>query len=174
VLLDNIAYSKFKLNENETMSSELLSGNLKLRDSLKLSSGIFINKIHLSEYFAFQMIIKSIRYSKEALALARGTKVSRYSCSIKQLSIIEPRTPLYNKEYIQINERLQKEERSMERNLVSNMKQIKLKIKTLFRGQNRNLVYAIGLLNNSRTFYLYHKTKKTKTESFVQATTAES
>jgi hypothetical protein len=63
------------------------------------------------------------------------------------LSIIEPRTPLfYNREYIQINERLQKEERSMERNsrIEYETDQIKDQNSSL-EVQNRNLVYAIGL-----------------------------
>jgi hypothetical protein len=54
VLLDNIAYPNLSLTKQD--GPELFYQAPKLRDSLKLSSGIFINKIHLSEYFAFQMI----------------------------------------------------------------------------------------------------------------------
>ena len=46
MLLDNLAYSRFKLKESEELPA-LFYQSLKLRDSLKLNSGIFINKIHL-------------------------------------------------------------------------------------------------------------------------------
>ena len=171
VLLDNIAYSKFKLNETDN-GPELFYQALKLRDSLKLSSGIFINKIHLSEYFAFQNdTIKSIRYSKEALALARGTKVSRdILVALKQLSIIEPKNAsFYNKEYIQINEKLQQAERSMGEKfsrIEYETDQIKDQNSSL-EVQNRNLVYAIGLLTILGLSIYIIKTKKTKNREFL-------
>jgi signal transduction histidine kinase len=65
------------------------------------------------------------------------------------LSIIEPKNAsFYNKEYIQINERLQKEERSMGEKfsrIEYETDQIKDQNSSL-EVQNRNLVYAIGLL----------------------------
>ncbi|MFM2368196.1 MAG: hypothetical protein RL619_496, partial [Bacteroidota bacterium] len=115
LLLDNLAYSKFKLNETEELPG-LFYQSLKLRDSLKLSTGIFVNKIHLSEYFASKKdTVKALQYSKEALLLARNTKNSRdILVALKQLAVIEPeKASAYTKEYIRINEKLQKEERKM-------------------------------------------------------------
>ena len=115
VLSDNLAYSKFKINETDGLP-ELFYQSLKLRESLKLTSGIFINKIHLSEYFASKNdTINAIRFSKQALLLARKTSVSRdILVALKQLAVIEPKyESVYTKEYIHINENLQKEERKM-------------------------------------------------------------
>ena len=115
VLSDNLAYSKFKINETDGLP-ELFYQSLKLRESLKLTSGIFVSKIHLSEYFASKNdTINAIRFSKQALLLARKTSVSRdILVALKQLAVIEPKyESVYTKEYIHINENLQKEERKM-------------------------------------------------------------
>jgi hypothetical protein len=55
LLLDNLAYAKFKLNETDEF--QIILSILKLKDSLNLISGILVNKIHLSEYFASKMIL---------------------------------------------------------------------------------------------------------------------
>ena len=115
MLSDNLAYSKFKINETDGLP-ELFYQSLKLRESLKLTSGIFVSKIHLSEYFASKNdTINAIRFSKQALLLARKTSVSRdILVALKQLAVIEPKyESVYTKEYIHINENLQKEERKM-------------------------------------------------------------
>jgi tetratricopeptide (TPR) repeat protein len=67
MLLDNLAYSKFKLNEKVGVL-DLFYQSLKMRDSLGLTSGIIINKIHLSEYYAYKKdTIEAVKYCKEAL-----------------------------------------------------------------------------------------------------------
>jgi signal transduction histidine kinase len=150
MLLDNLAYSKFKMKETDGLP-ELFYQSLKLRDSLQLSSGIFINKIHLSEYFAANNdTIKALRYSKEALLLSRNTNISRdILVALKQLALIEPKNAtIYNKEYIHINEELQKEERSM------GEKFSRIEYETdVIKGensdltiQNRNLVYTFSFI----------------------------
>ena len=171
VLLDNIAYSKFKLNETEKLP-ELFYQALELRDSLKLSSGIFINKIHLSEYFAQQRdTVESIRYSKEALSLARGTKISRdILVALRQLSIIEPqKAAFYNKEYIRINEQLQKEERKMGdkfSRIEYETDQIKDQNSSL-ELQNKNLAYALSFLTIVGLSIYIIKTQKTKNRELL-------
>jgi signal transduction histidine kinase len=115
LLLDNLAYSEFKLKETENLP-KLFYQSLKLRDSLQLTSGIFVNKIHLAEYFASKKdTAKALQYCKEALLLARSTNISRdILVALKQLAIIEPKNAaVYTEEYIRINENLQKEERKV-------------------------------------------------------------
>ncbi|MBA4316897.1 MAG: sensor histidine kinase, partial [Flavobacterium sp.] len=51
MLLDNLGYSRYKINENKDLP-ELFYESLRLRDSLQLTTGIITTKIHLSEYFA--------------------------------------------------------------------------------------------------------------------------
>lgn len=115
MLLDNLAYAKFKLKETDEVP-ELFYRSLKIRDSLHLTSGLIINKTHLSEYFYSKNdTTKAIQYAKQALNLSRSTKQLRSILeSLKQISIVDPKNAsAYSKEYIQINDRLQKAERKM-------------------------------------------------------------
>lgn len=166
MLLDNLGYSKFKLIEVDSLP-DLFYESLKLNQSLNIKSGIFVNKIHLSEYFAFQNdSIKSLRYSKEALALARGTKVSRdILVALKQLSIIEPtKASIYSKEYITINEQLQKEERSMGEKF-SRIEYETDKIKdqnSILEDQNRNLIYIFSVIGILGLFTYVIKAQQSK------------
>lgn len=148
LLLDNLAYSKFKLNETEGLP-EMFYQSLKLKESLKLSSGIFINKIHLSEYFASKRdTIKALQYSKEALLLARNTDISRdILVALRQLAIVDPeKASIYSKEYIHINEDLQKAERKMGGKFTRieyETDEIKGK-NTNLETKNRNLLFVFG------------------------------
>ena len=171
LLLDNLAYSKFKLKETDGLP-ELFYQSLNFKDSLKLINGVFVNKIHLSEYFAFNNdTIKALEYSNEALTLANSSDVPRdILVALKQLSIIEPkRAALYNKEYIQINERLQKEERSMGDKFARieyETDQIKGE-NTDLTIQNRNLVYVFSFLTILGLFFYIIKAQKTKNRELL-------
>ncbi|MGL5112194.1 MAG: tetratricopeptide repeat protein, partial [Flavobacterium sp.] len=106
MLLDNLAYARFRQNkENELPKLFLMS--LKLRDSLKLTSGIVANKIHLSEYYsAHNDSVKSQQLAKEALVAARKDKNFRnVLIALKQMGVVQPQyASLYSKEYIHIND----------------------------------------------------------------------
>lgn len=166
VLSDNLAYSKFKLNETDGLP-ELFYKSLKMRDSLGISSGIFVNKIHLSEYFASKRdTIKALQYSKEALLLARSTNVSRdILVALKQMAVVEPeKAAFYNKEYIHINEELQKAERSMG-DKFSRIEYETDQIKdenTNLTVQNRNLVYIFSGITILGLFLYIIKAQKAK------------
>ncbi|WP_243699188.1 tetratricopeptide repeat-containing sensor histidine kinase [Flavobacterium hiemivividum] len=166
LLLDNIAYAKFKLNETSDLP-DLFFQSLKFKDSLKITNGVFVNKIHLSEYFASQQdTLNALKYSNEALFLAKSTNVSRdVLVALKQLSIIQPKNAaVYNKEYIQINENLQKAERSMGdkfSRIEYETDQIKSQNSSL-EVQNRNLVYAFSLITILGLFLYIIKAQKNK------------
>lgn len=115
MLLDNLAYAKFKLQESDEVQ-ELFYRALKIRDSLHLFSGVIINKTHLSEYFAAKKdTLKAVQYAKQALVLSRSSNRLRSILeSLQQMSIVDPKNAsVYSKEYIHINDRLQKAERKM-------------------------------------------------------------
>ena len=115
MLLDNLAYAKFKLNESEGLPQQFYSA-LKIRDSLKITTGIIASKSHLSDYFASQNdTLKAVQYAKQALALSRSTKRLRsIQETLKQMGTVDPKkASVYSKEYILVNERLQKAERKM-------------------------------------------------------------
>jgi signal transduction histidine kinase len=171
VLLDNLAYSKFKLKEFDNLP-EMYFRSLKLRDSLNVSSGIFINKIHLSEYFAAkQDTLSAIKFSTEALSLAKNTDVSRdVLVALKQLSIIEPKkSSFYNKEYIRLNEQIQKEERTMGEKF-SRIEYETDQIKdenSYLEVQNRNLLFALSILTIVGLFIYTIKTQKAKNRELL-------
>ncbi|MFV8269234.1 ATP-binding protein [Flavobacterium sp. GT2N3] len=171
MLLDNFAYSKFKLNEADGLP-ELFYQSLKLRDSLGLASGIFLNKIHLSEYFASRKdTLKAIQYTNEALELSRKTKNYRNVLGgLKQLAIIEPnKSIIYNKEYIQINDSLQKADRKKGEKF-SRIEYETDKIKdenTNLEVQNRNLVYIFSGLAMLGLFTYLIKAQKTKNRELL-------
>ena len=50
VLIDNLAYSKFKKGDNSNLPN-LFYKSLKIRDSLRIIDGIITSNLHLSEYF---------------------------------------------------------------------------------------------------------------------------
>ncbi|MEZ7498227.1 ATP-binding protein [Flavobacterium sp. Arc3] len=166
LLLDNLAYAKFKLNES-TGLPDLFYRSLKLKDSLKFTNGVFINKIHLSEYFASKKdTVNALKYSNEALMLAKSMNVSRdVLVALKQLSIIEPKkAAVYNREYIHINEELQNAERRM------GEKFSRIEYETdVIKGensdltiQNRNLVYTFSFMAILGLLTYIIKDQKTK------------
>jgi signal transduction histidine kinase len=166
LLLDNLGYSKFKLKEDEGLP-DLFYQSLKFKDSLKYTSDIFINKIHLSEYFLFKKdTVNALKYSNEALVLAKSTDVSRdILAALKQIAIIDPKkAAIYNKEYIHINEELQKEERSMGEKfsrIEYETDQIKGQNSSL-EVQNRNLVYILSFVTLLGLSIYTIKAQKTK------------
>jgi len=148
LLLENLGYSRFKLKESKELP-ELFYESLKMRDSLKLTTGIIISQLHLSEYFASKNdIVKSLEYSKEALATARNSKNNRnLLLPLKRLALIEPtKAAIYNKEYIHINDSLQK----ADRNIADKFARIEYETdqikeeNTVLTAQNRNLVFIFG------------------------------
>jgi signal transduction histidine kinase/Tfp pilus assembly protein PilF len=115
ILLDNLAYSKFKYRDFNNIPS-LFYESLKIRDSLKLDSGIVINKIHLSEFYAYRKdTAASQKFANEALNLSRTTKISGdILLSLKQVSQVEHiNAAAYSKEYIRISDSIQQAERKI-------------------------------------------------------------
>lgn len=76
-ILDNLAYSQLLKGDTTNVESSFYK-SLKIRDSLKDYSGIIINKIHLSEYYAIASdTINSISQAKEANVLANNINNKR-------------------------------------------------------------------------------------------------
>jgi signal transduction histidine kinase len=171
MLLDNLGYSRYKLKESEGLP-ELLYESFKLRDSLKLTTGVIISQIHLSEYFASKNgDSKALQYSNEALVTARNSKNYRnVLLPLKQLAIIEPKkASIYNKEYIHINDSLQKAERKMGDKFTrieyetDEIKQENTSLTT----QNRNLVYIFGSILILGMFLYIIKAQKAKNRELL-------
>lgn len=112
-LIDNVAYSRFKISNNPS-TVKLFLKSLKIRDSLKLTSRVILSKLHLSEYYLINFdTISSQKYANEALILAKTTNIPNdLLTSLKQLSLVEHKNAAkYSKEYIKISDGIQLEER---------------------------------------------------------------
>ena len=171
MLLDNLAYSKFKLNETDGLPEQFYQ-SLKIRDSLKLTSGIILNKIHLSEYFAFQKdTFRAIQYSNQALLLSRSSnKLRNILQALKQIAVVDPaNASVYSKEYIEINEKVQKEERKMGEKfsrIEYETNEIKDQNSSL-EIQNRTLVYVFSIFSLIGLFFYIYKTQKAKNRELL-------
>ena len=118
-LIDNIAYSEFKLKNYEFLP-ELFYQALDLRDSLKLYPGVVSSKLNLSEFYEYEKNIPlSRKFAKEAYVLAKEKKLSNeVLLSLKQLSKVDPQnSSFYSSNYIRINDSLQLSERKIRNKL---------------------------------------------------------
>lgn len=115
ILLDNLAYSEFKSKDYSELP-DLFFKSLKIRDSLDLSSGIVVNNIHLSEYYAFKKdTLNSQKYAWEALNVSKKSKISGDILgSLKQIFLIDHKNAAnYYREYIKISDSIQQAERKI-------------------------------------------------------------
>lgn len=118
-LLGNIAYSKFKLNQLETLPQDFYKA-LEINDSIKYSPGIISSKLNLSEFYAYQKNTQlSQKFAKEAYLLAKEKKLSNEELfALKQLSKVDPKnSSFYSENYIRINDSLQLSERKIRNKL---------------------------------------------------------
>lgn len=170
-LLDNLGYSKLKLGEDKGLPA-LFYKSMKVRDSLDLSIGIISPKIHLSEYFALKRdTLKALAYSRKALSEARkANSANEILETLKQLAILEPKkASIYNKEYIHINDSLQKAER------IIGEKFARIEYETdevlaenaNLTTKNRNIVYAFGITIIILLFLYIIRVQKAKTRELM-------
>lgn len=171
ILLDNLAYSMFKLNQNEELP-DLFYKALKIRDSLQLTAGITASKMHLSEYFAARKdTLKALHYSNQALLVSKRTKNFRnVLAALKQLSLIQPeRASKYSEAYIRLNDSLQKAERKMGDKFTRieyETNEIKSENSSL-EIQNRTLVYVFSVLSLIGLFLYIYKTQQARNRELL-------
>lgn len=112
-ILDNYAYSKFRLKNNEGFPE--LKRALQIRDSVQNIQGIINSKMHLSEYYlSKEDSFKALQLNNEAYSLA---KKSNYNKEILKTLIlytkINPENGLYYAEqYIALSDSLNDVERA--------------------------------------------------------------
>lgn len=171
LLLDNLGYSKFKLQDDDGLP-DLLYKSLKIRDSLSLNAEIPINKIHLSEYYYSKNDkSKSLQFAKEALVLARKMNMPRETLlALKQITVVDSQNASgYTKEYIRINEELQQYERKIGEKfsrIQYETDQIKGENSDL-ETKNRKLVYFFSGLTILGLFLYIIKSQKAKTRELL-------
>lgn len=114
-LLDNLAYNKLLHGDTLNVHKALLKP-LQLRDSMNNTSGVAISKLHLSEYYAFkQDTTKAITFAQDAHDLAKSVDNHRDELSALQLlsNLDLKNSGNYLAKYVQLNDSLQVEERSI-------------------------------------------------------------
>jgi signal transduction histidine kinase len=171
MLLDNLAYSKFKYQRMDGLPDEFYR-SLKIRDSLGLKSAMISNQIHLSEYFAFKEdTFKAIQLSKQALMLSRlSSKPNNTLQALKQLAIVDPENAsVYSKEYIQMNDRMLRAERRMGEKfsrIEYETNEIKDQNSNL-QEKNRALVYVFSICTLLGLFFYVYKTQQAKNRELL-------
>jgi signal transduction histidine kinase len=171
ILLDNLAYTKFKLKESDQLP-DLFFESLKIRDSLKLKAEIIATKIHLSEYFAFKKdTFKAIQFSKQALMQARTSdKLINTLIALKQIAIVDPKNAsIYSKEYIHLNDKMLKAERNMGEKfsrIEYETNEIKDQNSNL-QEKNKTLVYVFSICTLVGLFFYVYKTQQARNRELL-------
>ena len=171
MLLDNLAYSEFKLKQSDHLP-ELFYKSLRIRDSLELKAEIIATKIHLSEYFASKKdTFRAIQISKQALMLARTSdKLVNTLIALKQIAIVDPKNAsVYSKEYIQLNDRMLKAERNMGEKfsrIEYETNEIKDQNSNL-QEKNKTLVYVFSICTLVGLFFYVYKTQQAKNRELL-------
>lgn len=171
ILLDNLAYSKFKSEDFTDLPAQFYRA-LKIRDSLKIEPGIILNKIHLSEYYAFKKdTFRAIQYSKQALVLSKKSNTIRnILVSLKQIAIVDHGNASgYSKDYIEYNEKLQKAERRMGEKfsrIEYETNEIKDQNSNL-QEKNKTLVYVFSICTLIGLFFYVYKTQQAKNRELL-------
>ncbi|MCW2118331.1 tetratricopeptide repeat-containing sensor histidine kinase [Flavobacterium sp. 7A] len=166
MLLDNLAYSKFKIGQTKGVM-RLFEEALKIRNKLNVKTGIIINKVHLSEFYAFEKdTVTAISLGLDALETAKKSNNNRYELvPLKQLALLQPKKAgAYTSEYLRINDSLQKAERSMGNKFTRieyETDKIKGEYSTL-ELKNRNLIYLFGFFIIIALFLYIVKSQGTK------------
>ncbi|MEL1241243.1 tetratricopeptide repeat-containing sensor histidine kinase [Flavobacterium flavipallidum] len=171
MLLDNLGYSKFKLNETNNLP-DLFFQSMNIVNGLKNSSGRFLNLIHLSEYYESRNDrSKALDFANQALAFVRKTN-ERHDIlvALKHIATIDPqKATVYTKEYIHINEDLQKEERKIGEKF-SRIQYETDEIKgenTDLEAKNRKLLYFFSAITILGMFIYIVKSQKAKNRELL-------
>jgi signal transduction histidine kinase len=171
LLIDNLAYCKFKTNNQKDLPT-LFYKSLLIREKLNNNTLIILSKIHLSEYFYENgNTIKSKLFANEALSLSKENGVSRdFLAALKQASIVDNENSVkYSNEYVKISDSIRDVER------LSQEKFSRLQLETdeiiqekdQLEDKNRNLLYfffgSVGLFG----FLYYLRTQRAKNRELI-------
>jgi signal transduction histidine kinase len=171
LLIDNLAYSKFKLKDYQGLP-KLFYESLKIREQLKVSTLIVLSKVHLSEYyFAINEISLSEKFAQEALILAKVNGISRdFLVALKQSSNVDHiNATQYTQDYIRINDSIQ----AVERNSQEKFARLQLETdeiieqKDILEEKNRTLLYFFVVTTILIGFLVIIRAQRFKTRELV-------
>lgn len=171
LLIDNLAYCKFKLKNYEGLP-ELFNESLKVREKIDDKTLIILSKIHLSEYYYVKNdFTRSKQFANEALVLSKTTGITRdFLAALKQSSDVDRiNASKYSKDYIRISDSIQDVER------ISKEKFSRLELETdeiiqsnsQLEERNRNLLYFFVVSAILLGFLFIIRTQRAKTRELV-------
>lgn len=117
ILLDNLAYSKFKTGQNDRETERLFLKSIEIKDSLKNYSGVSFSQTRLGEfYYSLGKTESALKVTQEALVNAnKSGSVINKLLPLKQLSSYDiPESKAYSALYIKINDSVQLAERAIQ------------------------------------------------------------
>lgn len=115
-ILDNLAYSYFKLDSTPKVYNSLSKKAFEIRNSISNRSGIIMSNIHFGEYkLAKYDTTKAVEFFEKAVVDSKKTEnydhlLEAYS-QLGKLYI--PKAPTYFKEYVNLSDSLAREERTL-------------------------------------------------------------
>lgn len=113
-LIDNLAYCRMQLNDDNQLP-KLFFDALEVRKKLDNYTVVVGSYIHLSEYYQKKSDnLSAIRYSNEALRVARESKIPiNVILALKQASTVDDKNAVkYSNDYFRISDSLQIAERN--------------------------------------------------------------
>jgi len=113
-LIDNLAYCRMQLNDDNQLP-KLFFDALEVRKKLDNYTVVVGSYIHLSEYYQKKNDnLSAIRYSNEALRVARESKIPiNIILALKQASVVDDKNSVkYSSDYVRISDSLQIAERN--------------------------------------------------------------
>lgn len=112
-LLDNFAYSRFKISNKEGLNDFKLA--LEVSDKIEDVYSRINTRIHLTEYYLSKKdTTTALHYNEEANRLAKASKFNKeVLTTLEFYTKLKPKKGLfYAKEYIKLNDSLQRQERA--------------------------------------------------------------
>jgi tetratricopeptide (TPR) repeat protein len=170
-LVDNLAYSKFKLKEYDGLPG-LFYKSLKVREQINAPTLIVLSKIHLSEYYAAKNdSILAQKFAREALALSKSSGIVRdLLAALKQSSNVDhDNATKFSKDYIRISDSIQ----GVERNSQEKFSRLQLETdeiiqeNSLLEEKNRGLLYFFVVASILIILLFIIRSQRAKTREFV-------
>lgn len=115
MILDNQAYARFHSKDTTGVYKQFMKA-LSIRKEQNFETGISINQLHLAEYFLKnEDTLNAIEYGLAAKEIASKSQNTRDLLSSLELlsNAIKDSALSYSKQYIKINDSLQKQERAV-------------------------------------------------------------
>jgi signal transduction histidine kinase len=164
-LLDNYAFSRFKINKKEGLND--FKTALVLRDNINDVFGKIMSRIHITEYYlAQQDTLKAIQNNREANALAKESNYNKeVLVTLDFFTKLYPKEGLsYARDYIKLSDSLQNLERATRNKLARieyETNEIILEKDSLFNQRKVIIIVMIVLLSFGFLLFviLYQRSK---------------